>query len=196
MQVLLSSLAPALTLSPKPRTSCTRFASFLAHFIRDDGNPPAEVVRGVVSLVDVVAALRHEYSSPEEQVPEVMTLVCKLELCLPHAEAAPDAPAYLFPCLLPAASAAELAAHWPAPKSPPEAAAAAAADPAAAAPVVRGHRFRARLGFLPPGLFPGLVARLRLLNGRFPRGSADDCVHSSRLFCDAAVLVFRKARAP
>ena len=44
------------------------FATFLAHFIRDDGNPPAEVVRGVVALADVVAALRHEYAAPETQV--------------------------------------------------------------------------------------------------------------------------------
>ena len=45
------------------------FAGFLAHFIRDDGNPPAEVSRGVVTLANVIAALRHEYTSPEEQVP-------------------------------------------------------------------------------------------------------------------------------
>ena len=157
------------------------FASFLAHFIRDDGNRPAEVVRGVVSLEDVVVALRHEYEEPEEQVPAVLTLVCKLELCLPHAEAAPQAPAFLFPCLLPSAAPGNIARYWP-------------SAAAAAAPVIRGHRFRAALGFLPPGLFPGLVARLRLLNGRLPRGSPDDCVHSQRLWNDAAVLVFRQTR--
>ena len=162
------------------------FASFLAHFIRDDGNRPAEVVRGVVSLDDVVVALRHEYTNPEEQVPTVLTLVCKLELCIPHAEAAPEAPAFLFPCLLPSATPADVARYWPS--------AGAVSAAAATAPVIRGHRFRAALGFLPPGLFPGLVARLRLLNGRLPRGSPDDCVHSSRLWNDAAVLVFREAR--
>ena len=162
------------------------FASFLAHFIRDDGNRPAEVVRGVVSLEDVVVALRHEYANPEEQVPAVLALVCKLELCLPHAEAAPEAPAFLFPCLLPSAAPGDIARHWPSAGAAPAA--------AAAAPVIRGHRFRAALGFLPPGLFPGLVARLRLLNGRLPRGSPDDCVHSQRLWNDAAVLVFREAR--
>ena len=64
------------------------FASFLAHFIRDDGNRPTEVVRGVVGLTDVVAALSHEYARPDEQVPEVMALVCKLELAVPHFEGA------------------------------------------------------------------------------------------------------------
>ena len=158
------------------------FASFLAHFIRDDGNRPAEVVHGVVTLEAVIAALRHEYVSPEEQVPEVMSLVCKLEICIPHIEATPAPTAYLFPCLLPAASAAALARHWP-------------SDGAAtSAPIIRGHRFRATLGFLPPGLFPGLIARLLCLNGRLPPGDPNDCVHSSRLWSDAAVLAFREAR--
>ena len=58
------------------------FAAFLAHFIRDDGNPPAEIVRGIVTLTDVVRALRHEYTAPEQQVPEVMSLVRHLELCM------------------------------------------------------------------------------------------------------------------
>eukprot|EP00966_Prymnesium_polylepis_P183558 4254054-Prymnesium_polylepis.1 len=86
-----------------------------------------------------------------------MALVCKLELCLPHVDAARPAtsPAYLFPCLLPASTTADLASHWPAP-SPASAATsfasvASEAPPPAAVPVVRGHRFRAALGFLPPG---------------------------------------------
>ena len=165
------------------------FASFLAHFIRDDGNRPAEVVRGVVSLGDIVAALRHEYASPDEQVPEVMALVCKLELCIPHVEAAPGTVAYLFPCLLPAATASDLAAHWP--SCAPSGSTAATSS---TAPVVRGHRFRAASGFLPPGLFPGLIARLVRLNGRCSPGDPEDCTHSSRVWCDAAVLAFREAR--
>ena len=60
------------------------FAGFLAHFIRDDGNPPAEVERGVVTLDAVIDALRHEYESAGEQVPEIMSLVCTLELCIPN----------------------------------------------------------------------------------------------------------------
>ena len=55
------------------------FASFLALFIRDDGNRPAEVVRGVVSQADIVSALRHEYDQPETHAPEIMALVCQLE---------------------------------------------------------------------------------------------------------------------
>lgn len=166
------------------------FASFLAHFIRDDGNPPAEVQRGVVSRSDIVSALRHEYRRPEEQVPAVMSLVCTLELCVPvqtpvrglSGGARAEATSYLFPCLLPAcASTDELRGHWPVP--------APAGSPAAADPltlVYRGHRFRASAGFLPPGLFPGLLARLRHL----PEG----CTHATGLWKDGAVLRFGRAR--
>ena len=161
------------------------FAAFLAHFIRDDGNPPAEVVRGVVTLADVVAALRHEYTSPEEQVPEVMALVCRLELCVElstlHHSTADGEGAYLFPCLLPAATSQELAQHWPTPAT-----AADASAPAARALVIRGHRFRARDRFLPPGLFPTILARLARLPSHGP-----PTVHSSRLWNNAAVLRFR-----
>ena len=175
------------------------FAAFLAHFIRDDGNPPAEVVRGVVGLPDIVAALRHEYTSPDQQVPEVMALVCRLELCvelsaLEHTPAAsapassapsPEA-AYLFPCLLPAATAQDVAAHWPGCAGSADRADAATATAATTDPVIRGHRFRSTSGFLPPGLFPTLLARL----ARLPTGS----VHASRLWRDAAVLHLRRAR--
>ena len=50
------------------------FATFLSHFIRDDGNPCADVTRGVVSLEEVVRALAHEYSKPEEQVRPVTAI--------------------------------------------------------------------------------------------------------------------------
>ena len=80
----------------------------------------------------------------------------------------------LFPCLLPKATAADLSAHWPPTDCP------------ISSLVIRGHRFKAKLGFLPPGLFPTLTARL----ARLPKY----CVHSSRLWSDAAVLHFRKAR--
>ena len=156
------------------------FAGFLAHFIRDDGNPPAEVERGVVTLELVVHALSHEYTSPGSQVPEVMSLVCGLELCIPNDKPSPDGvrppePAYLFPCLLPAATVDELASHWPAP------------DGLSSAKLeLRGHRFRACGGFLPPGFFPGLLARLRHL----PEGA----VEASRMWKDCAVLVFGSAR--
>ena len=135
------------------------FAKFLAYFIRDDGNPPAEVRRGVVLEADVVAALRHEYAEPERQVREVMALVCRLELCVPHGD-----DAYMFPCLLPAAGPAP---RWPGP----------------GARVFRGHRFR--FDFLPPGLFPGFLAKLRLL----PPGAS----RAEDLWSDAAVLAFGAA---
>ena len=135
------------------------FAKFLAYFIRDDGNPPAEVRRGVVLEADVVAALRHEYAEPERQVREVMALVCRLELCVPHGD-----DAYMFPCLLPAAGPA---LRWPGP----------------GARVFRGHRFR--FDFLPPGLFPGFLAKLRLL----PPGAS----RAEDLWSDAAVLSFGAA---
>ena len=165
------------------------FANFLAHFIRDDGNPPAEVVRGVVSLDNVVGALQHEYAEPAEQVPAVMTLVCRLELCVPHAPdglicmdpSAPPPTAFLFPCLLPAATASEISRHWPN-ITPPS----ALASSESLWPVVRAHRFRAVLGFLPPGLFPTLLARLM----RLPKEST----HAARLWSNAAVLHFREAR--
>lgn len=154
------------------------FAAFMAHFIRDDGNRPAEVVRGVVSLDAIVAALSHEYTQPEEQVPEVMALVCKLELCLRYPDpSGTAAPAYLFPCLLPEASQEDLAEQWPfAPGS----------TATSAPPVVRGHRLRATSGFLPPGLFPTLVARLMRLK--------DECVDPLRLWSNAAVVCFHDAR--
>ena len=154
------------------------FAAFLAHFIRDDGNPPAEVQRGVVAESDVVAALRHEYTRPDDQVPEVMALVCKLELACPHTTAGGE-PAYLFPCLLPSATPDDLAAYWPAAEA--NAAAKASGEPL----VVRGHRFRASGGFMPPGLFPGLLARLRHL----PKG----CIVPEQLWSNAAVLAFPNA---
>ena len=157
------------------------FAAFLAHFVRDDGNLCADVVRGVVALPDIVAALQHGYSAPEAQLNEVMSLVCSLELCVELSRLEKDAAGcgrFLFPCLLPLVSAPELACHWPA--------AEATATPLAAL-VMRGHRFRARDRFLPPGVFPMLVARL----ARLPAGS----VSATRLWRDAAVVRFRAASA-
>jgi hypothetical protein len=141
----------------------------------------------------VVRALRHEYTAPEQQVPEVMSLVCNLELCIElcalERTGEAGAGSYLFPCLLPAATPVEVAAHWPVGSCPvphPVLGAAACAQDGAAL-VVRGHRFRAREGFVPPGLFPTLVARLARLPER--------CVHSSRLWKDKAVVRFREASA-
>ena len=154
---------------------------------------PSPQVRGIVTLADVIRALRHEYTAPEQQVPEVMSLVCNLELCIElcalEKTGVTGAGSFLFPCLLPAATPLEVAAHWPVGSCPiphPVLGAAACAQDGAAL-VVRGHRFRARERFLPPGLFPTLVARL----GRLP----ERCVHSSRLWKDMAVVRFREASA-
>jgi hypothetical protein len=173
------------------------FAAFLAHFIRDDGNPPAIVKRGVVKEVDVVAALSHEYDNPGTQIPEVMALVCKLELCVPHHDTRDDdSPqdtatnaaldttserAYLFPCLLPAATAGDISLHWPTAHD------AITATSSQDELLFRGHRFRASAGLLPPGLFPVLLARLITY---LPFGT----VHAKRLWSTAAVLVFPTAR--
>merc|ERR1712147_357324 len=83
----------------------------------------------------------------------------RLELCVPHGD-----DAYMFPCLLPAAGPAP---RWPGP----------------GARVFRGHRFR--FDYLPPGLFPGFLAKLRLL----PPGAS----RAEDLWSDAAVLAFGAA---
>ena len=188
------------------------FASFLAHFIRDDDivtsvQLDARLVRrGVVGLEDVVAALQHDYAKPREQVAQIMSLVCSLELCIRCNDekcdkngsgefvvgAQPETTlgdsdgitndgsnlgassvSYLFPCLLPPVTSEELVRHWP-----------AAPDAQQLCPFVyRGHRFRSRNGFFPPGLFPGLLARCRFLS----RG----ILRPHRMWKNCAVLVFR-----
>jgi len=186
------------------------FASFLAHFIRDDDivtsvQLDAQFVnRGVVSLEDVVMALQHDYTKPREQVAQVMSLVCCLELCIRYqnhkthetnddraAQANvpmaindvqngnnsgaydSDVISYLFPCLLPQAISHEIAEHWPT----------AQTDPSPALSLVyRGYRFRSRSGFFPPGLFPGLLARCRLLR--------TGVMSPERMWKNCAVLVF------
>jgi hypothetical protein len=159
------------------------FASFLAHFIRDEHTvvsvhfDSGTIKRGVVSLDDVVAALREEYTTPEKQVAEVMSLVCQLELCIPYAvgDAQLVPKAFLFPCLLPPGTVQDIASHWP------------AGGPVESSKLVcRGHRFRASKGFLPPGMFPGLLSRFRLLR--------EEVEPSLRLWSDCAVLLFGKAR--
>ena len=78
------------------------FASFLAHFIRDDGNRPAQVVRGVVSEADIVAALSYEYDHPEEQVPQIMLLVTKQALYFRHHTMATESSGSAAPATIPA----------------------------------------------------------------------------------------------
>jgi Ran GTPase-activating protein (RanGAP) involved in mRNA processing and transport len=188
------------------------FASFLAHFIRDDDIVTSVqlesrlVERGVVSLEDVVSALEHDYAKPQEQVAQIMSLVCRLELCIrdndKYCETNNDSgeeckveeqetpvdsqdegsnhesigkssgATYLFPCLLPPATASELTKHWPAMHQ----------DSSSESLVYRGHRFRSRSEFFPPGLFPGLLARCRLLRSGI--------LSSGRMWKNCAVLTF------
>ena len=95
-----------------------------------------------------------------------MALVCRLELCVPTsslaagadgaaadgaaadgatADASSAPPAYLFPCLLPAATGEDVSQHWPLGGG---GAAELPSSSAASKLVYRGHRFRASLGFL------------------------------------------------
>lgn len=102
-----------------------------------------------------------------------MSLVCGLELCFP-CSAADGAKAYLFPCLLPAVSAEEVSSNWPV---------AIGAPNADRQLYFAGHRFKASEGFLPPGLFPVLLARMAT---RLP----PSCIDVSRLWSNCAVLLF------
>jgi len=211
------------------------FASFLAHFIRDDDIVTSVqlesrfVKRGVVSLENVVAALQHDYTKPREQVAQVMSLVCCLELCIlyngyqnesggnlsddgkPYTqETITDTKAdsndrginnnngsvcvcedsncyYLFPCLLPLATANEISRFWPTgileDDQKHEQTTSVYLSSSTSSLVYRGYRFRSRSGFFPPGLFPGLLARCRFLR----RG----VMSSERMWKNCAVLVFR-----
>ena len=161
------------------------FASFLAHFIRDDDIVTSVqldsrfVRRGVVGLEDVVSALQHEYKKPREQVAQIMSLVCSLELCICYENIDQrGGVSYLFPCLLPMVNAVELGQHWPGMQQ-------AQNHEEKFMPLVyRGYRFRSRNGFFPPGLFPGLLSRCRLLRS--------GVLFPERMWKNCAVLVFGK----
>ena len=186
------------------------FASFLAHFIRDDDIVTSVqlesrfVQRGAVSLEDVVSALQHEYKKPRQQVVQIMSLVCSLELCIRYEEnlskeinerdeskvhedvetepgncesiSEKSGISYLFPCLLPMVTTSGLAQHWPGMQQTQN-------HLQQSMPLVyRGHRFRSRNGFFPPGLFPGLLARCRLLRS--------GVLSPERMWKNCAILVF------
>jgi len=197
------------------------FASFLAHFIRDDDIVTSVqlesrfVKRGMVSLEDVVRALQHDYAKPREQVAQVMSLVCRLELCVLYnqkyegengssndeydaqetsndigkhdASKGGDIQSniykedskcfYLFPCLLPPSTLNETSRYWPAMASVES-----HHQSTSSSLVYRGYRFRSRSGFFPPGLFPGLLARCRLLQS--------GVMLSERMWKNCAVLLF------
>ena len=147
------------------------FSEFLSHFIKDDlavttiqiDNSTLREQRGTIHLDDIVRALEHEYISPREHITQIMELLCGLELCVPLNESS-----FLFPCLLPNLSTSvELFDETYLNGSNIS--------------TVRGHRFRETSGFIPPGLFLGLVARL------FQR-LAPGTMHQSRMWKDHVVL--------
>jgi Ran GTPase-activating protein (RanGAP) involved in mRNA processing and transport/GTPase SAR1 family protein len=152
------------------------FSGFLAHFIKDDLACTTVQVdatnlrrqRGAISLEDIVLALGHEYTKPQEQVSQIMSLLCGLEICVPLSS--DDEMTYLFPCLLPPLSKLSNAnVSFNSTLSPSTA--------------IRGHRFCETSGFVPPGLFPGLMARIY-------RNTATNVMHPLRTWKDHAILLF------
>ncbi|KAL7542901.1 hypothetical protein ACHAXR_012197 [Thalassiosira sp. AJA248-18] len=167
------------------------FSSFLAHFIKDDLAVSTVQVdattlrrqRGTINLDEIVHALKHDYKSPQHHVSQIMSLLCGLELCVPLKtneqrpsslkDPTPGSMSYLFPCLLPPLMSQSEFADWELTKS----------KHFSTTPVVRGHRFREVSGFIPPGLFVGILARMyqRLQCG---------VMHPVRMWRDHAILVF------
>ena len=167
------------------------FSSFLAHFIKDDLAVSTIQVdsmalrsrqRGTVNLDKIVNALEHEYKSPQKHVSQIMTLLCSLELCVPvqrfeqnassmMEDAASGSMTYLFPCLLP-----PLQSHS-------ELTGLTASHSLSSVSSIRGHRFRERSGFIPPGLFAGVLARLY-------QRLQSVVMHPTRMWKDYASLEF------
>ncbi|KAL7482320.1 hypothetical protein ACHAW6_007991 [Cyclotella cf. meneghiniana] len=164
------------------------FSGFLAHFIKDDLAVSSVQVdaktlrrqRGIVHLDEIVRALGHDYKSPQEHVFQIMSLLCGLELCVPLesnqqytaslANTCTGSVAYLFPCLLPPLKTlSELSNR--------------STTTSCHVNAIRGHRLREVSGFLPPGLFVGLLARMYQ---KMKRG----VMHPLRMWRDHAVLVF------
>merc|ERR1712194_150528 len=116
----------------------------------------------------IVQALEHEYVSPREHIAQIMELLCGLGLCVPLCKTS-----FLFPCLLPTLSSTGIELPDERVLNSPNISA------------VRGHRFRESSGFIPPGLFVGILARLyqRLECG---------VMHPTRMWRDHAVLVLNK----
>ena len=160
------------------------FSNFLSHFIKDDlavssiqvDSSALRDQRGIVHLEDIVTALKHEYESPEEHIFEIMELLCRLELCAQVVDSSfPASTSYLFPCLLPSLMIT----------SPSELGDSIMGEYSSTQPAIRGHRFRESSGFIPPGLFVGLLARLYQ---KLEKGT----MHPSTMWKDHAVLVVNK----
>ena len=152
------------------------FSSFLAHFIKDDlacttVQVDATILRrqrGTISLDEIVNALGHEYKRPEQHVSQIMSLLCDVEICVSLNNGDDMARHFLFPCLLPPVKSSSDLSHI---------------DLQSDIRAIRGHRFREVSGFVPPGLFVGLLARLY-------KKTALNTMHSERMWKDHAVLAF------
>ncbi|KAL7492578.1 hypothetical protein ACHAWT_001866 [Skeletonema menzelii] len=152
------------------------FSTFICHFVKDDlavstiqiDNSALRQQRGTIHLSDVIAALEHEYVSPSEHIAQIMELLCGLELCVPL-----EKKSFLFPCLLPPLPSIDLLGDG-------------YLNFKHASSAVRGHRFRESSGFIPPGLFLGLVARLFQI-------LAPGVMHPTRMWKDCTVLFLNNA---
>jgi len=152
------------------------FSTFICHFVKDDlavstiqiDNSALRQQRGTIHLSDIIQALEHEYVSPEEHIAQIMELLCGLELCVPL-----EKTSFLFPCLLPHLSTSTSLFDEGYLNSTHVSA-------------VRGHRFRESSGFIPPGLFLGLIARLF-------QSLAPGVMHPTRMWKDCAVLFLNNA---
>jgi Ran GTPase-activating protein (RanGAP) involved in mRNA processing and transport/GTPase SAR1 family protein len=152
------------------------FSGFLAHFIKDDlacitvqvNAASLRRQRGVVSLEEIVIALCHDYKKPREHVSQIMSVLCGLEICV--ALSSDGEKAYLFPCLLTSLTKlSDINASFDVNTYP--------------ASAIRGHRFREISGFIPPGMFPGLLARIY-------RSTEVNVMHPLRVWRDNAILLF------
>jgi len=142
------------------------FSAFLAHFIKDDlavstiqvDSTSLRRQRGTVNLKDIVQALKHEYKSPQQHITQIMSLLCGLELCVPlktneqYTSSLENftSVSFIFPCLLPPLMSQSEMTSCGLMRS----------DHFSDISAVRGHRFREPSGFIPPGLFVGILARM------------------------------------
>ena len=158
------------------------FSSFLGHFIKDDLNVSSIQIdtsvlqRGTICLQDIVDALSHNFESSQGQIHTMMDLLCDLEMCVRLNNRGTEMPAtrFLFPCLLPdLESLQDLRSQG-------------VLDSVFMSSVsaIRGQRFKEITGFLPPGLFAGLLARMY-------RGMSPGTVDGQRIWKNCAVLTVK-----
>eukprot|EP00956_Cyclotella_meneghiniana_P013380 scaffold19295_cov36-Cyclotella_meneghiniana.AAC.3 len=96
-----------------------------------------------------------------------MSLLCHLEICVALQGKGHDL-SYLFPCLLPPLTSSSELLTFSKPRT---------------STAIRGHRFREVSGFIPPGLFVGLLSRMY---HKLKSGTMDPL----RMWRDHALLMF------